>query len=796
MKCQSCNAIVEKEGRCQECGSIVVDLPPIGKLALKYKTVTNSQLSESIKILDRLKKKIPIQQIWVQKKFATSEQIDLLLIIKEFIDLQDQDKAFLQIALNKGFVNKENVETAKKKQYNYFRKLKTIRLVGEILVDDKTISIENCNTILSAQKRELITEKREKPEVKTLSDFEKAFLGIRKKDEQFAKIAMKTSAASKKDIVLAFKKQVNEFKSNNKIKLVGEILYDQGAIEYNQVELILKEQGRDDVITGLRQKYLKRVTKKEDNVKPKSKKSKKADLSKIELVVSDDNLKAYFRYGGKSDEKPVLNDIKKLLIEKQVKFGVVKKSLIMDFLNGDNLNKDFLIAEGKAGFAGYPAKIEYLFDTEFFNSEVDKKAKETIQVKRGTVLARKTPMNSIKKGIDIFGNPVDPLDNRLRCGYGTKLSKDCLEIVATKTGEARLSIDQKVYVLTKTNLLEDADVRTGPFECCNFNISGIVTDAFPISGGDLKAEEIRGGKLDMIGDIVVDIGIIGAKIKTQGSIKAKYIHNSQIEAFGDVITNNEILDSNVLSSGVCKSKNSKIVASSISAKKGIYSKGIGTESSIPCMLNAGVDDHVVNEVKEIDIQVKGIKEKLRNLEIAKNKLAHKDKKLKKDIGEKRKFIKQIDLLFKKVDLNIKKYQEEKDKTALKAELIKKNKLEVNYGKAKRSLDSITEVYRELSEKFKKASYEHLTYLRGSENELVDLLDKKRAYLLWSEKTPNKKALRIEGDLISGTTVSGPNTTVTTVDGYKNIKILELQNSKDPSKWQLKIDRDGDLVNLY
>ncbi len=772
MKCQNCNAKVKSEGRCLECGSIVVSIPRIGKLALRYKTITNNQLSESLNIQGKLKTKIPLEQIWVQKKFADAEQIDLLITIKEFIDLQEQDKAFIKIAINKGFVKKEQVEAAQKNQQIQFRKYKKIRIIGEILVDDKAISLENCNKILKAQKRKKITKKVIKEDVVSGNvDLEREFLGIRKSDEEFAKIAMRSSVATKKDLVIAFKKQINEFKKSNNIKLVGEILFDSGAIEYNQVELILKEQGRVESIAGLRKKYLTRVTKKVDKGVTKNAKGKESNSLNLKLIISDDNLKAYVRFTGEKSERPLLDNVKKVLIENQIKFGVKKKSEILLYLRGENFNEDFLIAEGKPGYAGTSSQIEYFFDTDFFTKKKDERPKETPKVKRGKLLARKTPMESINNGVDVFGNPSPPTDRRLRNGDGTKLSENGLEIISTKTGEPRLSIDNKVYVLTKTNILEDADVRTGPFDCCNFNISGIVTDAFPISGGELKAEEIRGATLDMIGDIVVDIGIVGAKIKTQGSVIAKYIHNSQIEAFGDVITSCEILDSNVLSSGVCRSETSKIVASSVSAKKGIYSKGIGTESSIPCMLNTGVEDHISNEVNEIEKKINFIKDKLEDLKSNKDKFAIKEINLKKKILEKRKLFDQIKVMLEDVNTSIEVYKDKKDKNEVRKESIKKNKIEINERNTKEHLDELTKNYKDISNNFKKASYEYITFQRESEKKVIELIDMKRSYQLWADKSPNLRALQIDGELISGTTISSPNTSVTTVGDYKNVKIL-------------------------
>jgi uncharacterized protein len=70
----------------------------------------------------------------------------------------------------------------------------------------------------------------------------------------------------------------------------------------------------------------------------------------------------------------------------------------------------------------------------------------------------------------------------------------------------------------------------------------------------------------MTGDIVVNGGVIGATIKTDGNVQARHIHDAAIEALGDVVVEKEIIDSRIQIGGACILNSGHILSSSIAAK--------------------------------------------------------------------------------------------------------------------------------------------------------------------------------------------------------------------------------------
>ena len=259
----------------------------------------------------------------------------------------------------------------------------------------------------------------------------------------------------------------------------------------------------------------------------------------------------------------------------------------------------WLIAEGTPPKSGEDAKIVYHFDTEALkvgtvreSGIIDFKDKGEIQqIKEGDLLAEKVPLVKEVPGKDVLGQtiPVDKArDVPLLAGENTKASEDGLKVTAKTGGRPALAKDGRISVYPELRIEGDVGLETGHIRFSgHINVRGIIQEGFRVKGGRLTAMEINKAEVDIEGDIDIQGGIIGSKVKTNGNIKARYIEASTIRALGDISVRDEVLHGDIEINGLLSmsSPAGKIISSTISARKGMEAAIIGSDASRPCTLN-------------------------------------------------------------------------------------------------------------------------------------------------------------------------------------------------------------------
>jgi len=115
--------------------------------------------------------------------------------------------------------------------------------------------------------------------------------------------------------------------------------------------------------------------------------------------------------------------------------------------------------------------------------------------------------------------------------------------------------------------------------------------------------------VDMEGDIDIQGGILGSKVKTNGNIKARYIETSTIRALGDISVREEVLHGDIEVNGLfsMNSPAGKIISSTISARKGIEAVIIGSDASRPCTLIIGVDSQAKELSEHLGLEIENRK---------------------------------------------------------------------------------------------------------------------------------------------------------------------------------------------
>jgi uncharacterized protein len=339
----------------------------------------------------------------------------------------------------------------------------------------------------------------------------------------------------------------------------------------------------------------------------------------FKMVIPDDRLSARIIPPESVPDSTTLAALKTYIFQKGIVHGLIGDDDLSHLLTSLEPQKGgWLIAEGTPPQAGEDAKIIYHFDVEAHKvgtvregGIIDFKDKGEIQqTKEGDLLAEKIPLVKEVPGKDVFGQiiPVDQVrDALLPVGENAKASEDGMKLFAKTGGRPALAKDGRISVYPELRIEGDVGLETGHLQFSgHINVRGIIQEGFRVKGGRLTALEINKAEVDIEGDIDIQGGIIGSKVKTNGNIKARYIEASTVRALGDISVRDEVLHGDIEINGLLSmsSPTGKIISSTISARKGMEAAIIGSDASRPCTLIIGVDsqakelsEHLCREIE-------------------------------------------------------------------------------------------------------------------------------------------------------------------------------------------------------
>lgn len=741
-------------------------IPNLAELAHQYGTINTEQFQHIIK-LHALKKdqgeSASFGQLILNLNFATQYQVGLLKLIEDYLIIKKKGEVFGKIAIDKGYATEKEIAKALEKQKKAFREIKLKKLIGDILVESGVITIKQRDEILEEQefidresqrilakqapgKQSQDTEDIKKPDP-LLSEFEQKFLQIKVLDKEFAARVIEKGFASPNQVKIAQTAQEESFEKEQRIQMLGDFMVDLKFMTEDQKYLVLQEQNRMDEAT------------------PSSKKDK--DLS---LAISQDKMQAVVTIQPDMG-MPTLRDIKQVLEKKGVRFGIYPDALLQCHIDLNNFK--FVAARQDASFERLKEKkAVYYFDI----SHADRQEK-----KMGAPLAEQTLVSGVFIKKDVFGNNQEQTQGygfTFRCASGVRLSDDSTKAFASKTGFPSLSIEKKLYIHPAVSVLEDANLSYGPLDnYANLSILGMLTGAYPVTAGDLSVKEIRGARVEAIGTIRVEIGIIDSLISAQGDIHAKYLHGCRIETFGNVYVENEIIDSEIYCSGKIDSKKCLVVSSNLYAKKGIDLEGVGNERTKSCILVAGSEHHVLQKVRQLHRKIEDACLPLEKL---------RDKKEEKDRAASHIFQKMVEFKIyydrakeKKIKLSdeFKKKKDEADKNELK------NIVKLVQGFENRMQEAIDSL-KQLNEQKKKMDKESallaqkIQKLERQTNDVIsDIQTDILALYEWARKEENRPCIKIRKQAFPGTCFKGVYSQLTIETPLNNFSIQERQTAK-------------------
>lgn len=128
----------------------------LGKLALKFKIITQDQYQDAIarqKQLADQGEEVLLETIMVHQNMISSDQLDYLRKVKEMREVRTLDREFGNLAIEKGWAGEAQVTGALEEQARIFTRSKTITRIGDILVDNGAMAEDRKQELLVKQGR-------------------------------------------------------------------------------------------------------------------------------------------------------------------------------------------------------------------------------------------------------------------------------------------------------------------------------------------------------------------------------------------------------------------------------------------------------------------------------------------------------------------------------------------------------------------------------------------------------------------------------------------------------------------
>lgn len=628
---------------------------------------------------------------------------------------------------------------------------------------------------------------------------------IRSIDKKFAVLVARNHLVSETIIVKALDVQKEAFKKGV-LKSVGDILIEANHLTEGQRSLLIEK------LNGMKCSDLFNDVddEKRENLAPgkelltaeQAGNSHERDLKRrIALVVSNNGLRADVHIPGGLQKKPELSEIKAIVRDQGLHFGVISDQDIENHLSKyDEEPYSFVVAFGIHSLPARDAVIRIFFINDYLNpgritdhGTIDFKDRGAVPfVKSGVVIAEKIPGVDGKPGNDVYGNIIPSElanDQPLKSGPGTALSDNNLKIIATMDGQPLMTVHGEVTVMRELHIPGDVDYTTGNII---FNgsiiVKGSINPGFIIKGGNLIAKDVNGAEIDVVGNIEISGGIIDSVLRAGGGVHAMHMAGTKVDAYGDVIVKKAVIDCKIRTSGAFAGEGVHVISSLVSAKKGILAKQIGTDVSQACTLRVGISDHTEKKVRyfreEIEEKKKELEKEQKRMEgyQAEQKQFHKkimeQVQVEDGINQQKKIIEdRLSAMKDQADISeneLKQIKQLEERLGTCAAEYKKMEKQVD--EFFRHQDLLTDYILELQSQCE-------SYV----NEIVNLNIKIKEVRAWDKKSPPLAQIKVNREIFSHTSINGPNSMLIVKETCRNVTIREIRHTDSDTEWEMKID---------
>ncbi len=635
-------------------------------------------------------------------------------------------------------------------------------------------------------------------------------------DILMAKIALERGLVTKDQLATAFSFQKKERKSGNNWPL-GDIFLKKKMLSPDRINdlhmLTQRQPGKKSRVLSMQKDFVNQTQvntdpmerasefatdpfyRKTRNIHSEQGAIDEKGHAEIGIKVSRDAIEAHIEYLRSESSDPVTPEqISSILTEHGILSGILDLAALADRMNSaGHCRQLFLVAQGRIPTPGTSARIEYHFHTQHLTAgtidadgNMDYRARGSVpKVRAGDLIATKIPLKNGQPGKDIYGNTVpapEPHDVLVKAGEGVSVSDDGLSMYAAIDGQPHLAVNGTVSVFAELVIEGDVNFNTGNIDFDgNVIVKGCIRNGFSVQCGHLQAQEISGAVIFALGDVLVSDGIIGSTIKTDGDLKAGFIADSNIKTFGSVVVDKEVLDSKIRASGRFVSPRGKIISSFVSAKMGFEAGEVGTQVSLPCRINVGVDENVKKRIQAFNYAIDDRKKDLETVQQRYENASREQEALHLKISDLAQLQERLISARESVAARLRDLkQEDASDHGLRLE-DQLRELTGKFDSAERDINQYFLDQERLDEKIS----QDLTVIETLIQEIETIGEEKTAILKWSEEEKGDPVVKVSGLLFQETRLSGIYSSLVPKETLRRVLIREVRPTEQ-GHWQMVV----------
>jgi len=516
------------------------------------------------------------------------------------------------------------------------------------------------------------------------------------------------------------------------------------------------------------------------------------------IRVVQNKMEAYIYVKHNLRPSTTVEDIKSMLAQRDITYGIIPDDEIQKYIDTPELHKEnFLVAKGDETIQPKDDEIVYHFErdrktgTEKEDGAMDFKDRgETPHVTAGQLVAERIPGSPGQEGKTIFGviDRVNKYERKsLLCGKGIQLSPDRNQAYAKLSGMPVVSQRDQLSIENELMVHGDVDMKTGHIKYEGFvNVRGVVESNFYVRAQRLAAQGIMAAKIETTGDVKVKGGIIGATIHTKGQVHAKFVKGAEIHANGNVYVEKEILDTTIITRGECVIEHGRVMASDISAAKGIIAKSVGSDTSPESQLTIGTDTTSLDNLLNYKRKLAKNKQDLSELEAPLNHL----KKLLQEIDEQ---IEDLNILIDRIEdakpgaeKRLRLLRQTTKRREIKLYEDKLLNMESKISSARDSQRLYQREWEDVNQQINNYDPQILAKIDALKSENEDLDEKIKKLQSEIRRNKGKFSIVIHGFIARGTSISGPEASLVIDKDMNNVTIQEVSQIKNNQEEKLMV----------
>ena len=345
------------------------------------------------------------------------------------------------------------------------------------------------------------------------------------------------------------------------------------------------------------------------------------------------------------DIKPTVTSLLFCLRRKGIIFGL-KADAVRDIVTNTLYDREIAIAEGKEPKSGDDARLEFDVDVnkdarphQEIGGKVDyRDIRTVVLVSQGKVIARKMPFGQGVPGMDVTGKELPPTpgkDIQIKPGKNAYVSEDGKFLIAAKSGYVYREGDL-INVGEQLTIDKDVDFSVGNIKYTgDVDIKGNVLPGFVVEadGNILIKGEVESARIvSRGGAVTIEKGIIGKGDMVVAAKKDITVHFAQaalLSAEGSLNIDKYCLHCDITCGGLLGLQpHSAVVGGTVKSFSKIE---IGT---------SGNEKGIETKLVVVDKEEQAIGDKIRDLELLREKLSKELDPIKKQLHTKAAILKQ------------------------------------------------------------------------------------------------------------------------------------------------------------